>query len=453
MNRLHRTSFAGRILPVLVLVGCFVGLGRAFAEGDPLDANQAASTTGVVLGAISSTQDRAEEIKQTIATREEEIKALESEIAEYRLRLDNVGKQRTSLQGAISSLDLTRSKLSKDLALTEKRIDRTELTIRELDLSIKQKELLIAQSREAMGRILRAIDERDGETMLESLLKSGSITAFLSETEELDRMQSSIRDTVVTLERLRVDLGSERTSKLGEQNALRTLSDRMEDQKTLAEQKKAEQQRLLKETKNQEANYKKLLADKESRKSQYEREVADFEAQLRAVIDPSSFPTPGTKVFAYPLESVTLTQRFGRTSDARRLYASGTHNGIDMRAAVGTSVRSAGDGVVVGLGDTDQACRWASYGKWVMVEHPNGLSTLYGHLDLIKSRIGDQVRMGDLIGYSGNTGYSTGPHLHFSVYVSSAVKIDKLPSKSCPGAVFNIPLAPANAYLDPEDYL
>jgi len=231
------------------------------------------------------------------------------------------------------------------------------------------------------------------------------------------------------------------------------LSRQIEDQKRLADQKRVEQNKLLSETKNKESNYQKLLAERQAKKKQFEREVGDFEAQLRAEIDPSSIPKAGTKALAYPIDPVLVTQHFGKTADAKRLYASGTHNGIDFRAAPGTPIKASASGIILGTGDTDLACRGASYGRWVLIGHSNGLATLYGHLDLIKAAEGQAVVVGDTIGYSGTTGYATGPHLHFTVYAKSAVQISKLPSKSCPGAVFRIPVAATNAYLDPEAYL
>ena|SRR5258708_5451936 len=128
------------------------------------------------------------------------------------------------------------------------------------------------------------------------------------------------------------------------------------------------------------------------------------------------------------------------------------HNGIDLRATIGTPVKSAGDGVVMGTGNTDLVCRGASYGKWVMIKHNNGLSTLYGHLSLIKVGAGDTVTTGQTIAYSGQTGYATGPHLHFTVLASDAARIVQYPSKVCKG-VYTLPVADTRAYLNPLLYL
>lgn len=128
------------------------------------------------------------------------------------------------------------------------------------------------------------------------------------------------------------------------------------------------------------------------------------------------------------------------------------HNGTDIGVSIGTPIYAADAGVVLGTGNTDLTCPGASYGKWVFIQHPNGLSTIYAHLSLIKSEAGETVTRGELIGYSGATGYVTGPHLHFGVYASQGVKIMTMQSKVC-GTTYTMPIADFKAYLNPLLYL
>ena len=122
---------------------------------------------------------------------------------------------------------------------------------------------------------------------------------------------------------------------------------------------------------------------------------------------------------------------------------------------VGTPLLAAAAGTVIGTGNTDAACSGVSYGKWVLIRHTNGLTTLYAHLSVIQSSAGQKVAAGDKIGLSGNTGYSTGPHLHFTVYASDSVHIagpTEYKSKVC-GTYLIMPLAPREGYLNPLSYL
>ena len=94
------------------------------------------------------------------------------------------------------------------------------------------------------------------------------------------------------------------------------------------------------------------------------------------------------------------------------------------------------------------------YGKFVLVKHANGLSTIYAHLSSVNVSKGSTVTTGEVIGYSGNTGYSTGPHLHFGVYASEGIKVvtaDQLGSTYCAG--IKTVAANPEAYLDPMLYL
>ena len=133
-------------------------------------------------------------------------------------------------------------------------------------------------------------------------------------------------------------------------------------------------------------------------------------------------------------------------------YGGKGHNGVDFRAENGTPVQSTEAGIVQGVGDTDTGCRRASYGKWILVKHENNLSTLYAHLSAISVSQGQTIKRGERIGLSGQSGYATGPHLHFGVYASQAVTIEAIRSQVC-GRLMTLPLSAVNGYLNPLDYL
>jgi murein DD-endopeptidase MepM/ murein hydrolase activator NlpD len=107
---------------------------------------------------------------------------------------------------------------------------------------------------------------------------------------------------------------------------------------------------------------------------------------------------------------VEFTSGFGVRSDPF-LGRPAMHTGLDFRAASGDPVRATANGKVVSSG-------WAGgYGRMVEIDHGNGLSTRYGHLSEIGVRVGDQIKIGQVIGAVGSTGRSTGPHLHYETRI------------------------------------
>jgi murein DD-endopeptidase MepM/ murein hydrolase activator NlpD len=107
---------------------------------------------------------------------------------------------------------------------------------------------------------------------------------------------------------------------------------------------------------------------------------------------------------------VEFTSGFGVRSDPF-LGRPAMHTGLDFRASSGDPVRATANGKVVSSG-------WSGgYGRMVEVDHGNGLSTRYGHLSEISVRVGDQIRIGQVIGAVGSTGRSTGPHLHYETRI------------------------------------
>jgi len=116
------------------------------------------------------------------------------------------------------------------------------------------------------------------------------------------------------------------------------------------------------------------------------------------------------ELFMFPLQSKRhITSYYGMRKDP----ISGVlqfHAGVDFRANTGTTIMAALDGTISVVSEN-----WL-YGKYIIMSHPNGYKTLYGHLSAYSVKQGDKVARGKKIGEVGNTGYSTGPHLHFGIY-------------------------------------
>jgi len=230
------------------------------------------------------------------------------------------------------------------------------------------------------------------------------------------------------------------------------LQTELSGKKQVVEENKKEQSQILKETKNQEKTYQQILAQRKAEKDALDKELFDYESTLKYTLNPSLIPKTLGRLFSWPLDKVVITQLFGKTSASARLYVSGTHNGVDFGTKIGTPVKALAEGVISGAGDTDLTCKGASFGRWILIKFDNGLAATYGHLSVISVTEGQKVAAGDIIGYSGNTGYSTGPHLHISAYAASVVSAQTRPSVSCGGKIYRMPIAPVAAYLDPMVY-
>ena len=265
----------------------------------------------------------------------------------------------------------------------------------------------------------------------------------------LGTLRNDLQNPVEDLTEHKIAQTSDKTTAEARRRELAALKANLNSQKQGLAVAKSEQDKLLAETKDRESNYQTQIAQKKAEQSAFESELLRL-AEGLGPADISSAPSPRKGLIGWPLDNVYITQYFGNTSFAQSgAYSGRGHNGIDFRAAVGTPVRSVSGGVVQEI--NQGAVRYCQYGKWVLVKHDNGLTSLYAHLSNIAVSKGARVSRGEVVGYAGNTGYATGPHLHFTLYISSAVTFKQYTCNS--GQTAFIPIAPLNAYLNPLNYL
>src|SRR5690606_20862861 len=146
-----------------------------------------------------------------------------------------------------------------------------------------------------------------------------------------------------------------------------------------------------------------------------DREFSELFASWRSMDDTGVVDSgPVAKVSVpsrMPLAAATLTSDYGMRTHPI-LGRRRNHNGVDLAQPTGTPVYATADGIV------SRADYWGSYGNYIQIEHGGEMETRYAHLSDYAVAAGDQVRKGQLIGFVGSTGRSTGPHLHYEVRIA-----------------------------------
>ncbi|MEK7612866.1 MAG: peptidoglycan DD-metalloendopeptidase family protein [Patescibacteria group bacterium] len=390
----------------------------------------------------------ADAIKDQIEASNAQIQKLKDEISKLQVELNATSKQKQTLQTAVKELDLNIQKLTKSISLTQAQIAQKDKEINNLTGNISVTGGKIGDSQGQVADSLRQLGAMDNESTAILLLGGGTLSSFFDEAATLAALRQELQKHIYDLSKLKTNLETTKTETESKRKELAGLQRKLAQEKQGLTVARMAQSKLLAETQNKESSYQALIAQKQAEQAHFEKELFELSSGLNAA-DITTAPRPSHGILRWPLDNVFITQYFGRTSSSIRLYVSGTHNGMDFRALDGTPVRAALTGVVQEI--SQGAVANCQYGKWVLVRHFNGLTTLYAHLSSVNVVKGATVDTGDVVGLSGRTGYATGPHLHFTVYLSSAVVLQ--PYTCLSGKTVTIPNVPPNGYLDPLSYL
>ncbi|OGZ43853.1 MAG: hypothetical protein A3J55_00240 [Candidatus Ryanbacteria bacterium RIFCSPHIGHO2_02_FULL_45_17b] len=389
------------------------------------------------------------ELRARMEAQQKEIQKLEKEIAAYHKTLSQTTEQSKTLQQEVARIETQIKKVNADMRLTQNRLASTQLQIEELDGNIAESQSKMEAHRQTLAETLQAVYQADTNSLMEVLLQHERISDFFGNLEDLEHLEESINSNLASLRESKKVLEDEHATRTEQKKTLSALDRELQSRRVIEQNAKKVKNTLLAETKNEEARYQKLVRDREAKREAMLNEIQRTEDELRKLIDPSTIPGSHAGILAWPIKgSVALTQSFGNTPDSQILYNGKPHNGIDLRAPIGTPLHAADSGEVWETGNTDAYAGCLSYGKWVLIKHPNNLATLYAHLSQILVTRGTSVTREDLIGYTGETGYATGPHLHFGVYDASTMQF-----RSSKIAGSNCQFLPYGGYLNPLAYL
>lgn len=390
-----------------------------------------------------------EDLENLIKLRSQELEKVNRELGAVQENLRQTQSERATLQRELKTLDQNINQLTLNITADEIAGQKLGFEINSLQFDIGDIERSIDDKKTAIIYVLRELQKKNGENLMVIFLRNTSIADSILETQTLANLKSQldldIHNLTTLQETLHMKLGQIQSKKSEVELRQRNLVAR----KSLVQDQKEERQVILTQTKSKETLYEQQLAELKKQQDAISDAIEKVEDQLRTAFDPSILPAKRSGVFAWPIPLAghggtgRITQHFGERS---YLYRGKPHNGLDIGVPIGTPIFAADDGVVMAVDNNDKS-RWNKYqyGKYVLIRHANNLATLYAHLSQYIVSSGQAVKRGDLLGYSGNTGYATGPHLHFGAYWAPSVVM-----KSIPPAAGLVPIGVA---LAPEGYL
>ena len=416
-----------------------------------------------IAGAEEIIDEESKEVKRLrkeIKQREEIINADREEIKKINSELEAVSEKRKNLQEEYEFIKLINNRNKKEIDLINNTIYFTRLKLKTLKSDISINEI----NSDILSKILRKMYKLNNEIELRGIKPiyfniKGDFFELIKKINEENKITTTIYKQTSTLYSTNRVLTTTKIQTENERANLLSLQKELGDRQKILQVSLNKQSELFNETKNSELEYQKLLKEKLENRISLAKEVVAYESQLEFTLDPTKIPDARPGVLGWPIEQkFRVTQEFGRTAFAVKnahRYGRAFHAGIDIATPHGTKIISPAGGEVIGIGDTDTIVSCQSFGKWVAVRHFNGLTSLSAHLSLVKVRIGELVSQKDLLGYSGNSGFSTGSHLHFAVYSSDGINIVPYESissnKRCAGQL--IPIAADDSRINPRDYL
>ncbi|MBP3580834.1 MAG: peptidoglycan DD-metalloendopeptidase family protein [Clostridia bacterium] len=371
-----------------VTVVSFVIVGKLMYESVTVIANTANSSKTIyeLETKLDSIKSERSDLEKQIASDKGKISSLEKEIK----GLDEEISILTAQSYIISQL------YNEWLAVSE----QTKLEMQTLD---KQKQYEL----EAFDSMLRMAYMHGDDTYFEMIFGSEDIGDFLSRADMLayhfqanDNVLTNLTSTIGSLENA-LSQYNESLEKLGNfEQQQEEIKQTLEERSASASQKKSELQSNVKENQKQ-------LSAKQSEMAQMEADLKALYEQQKAQDSPPAYT--GTGVFCIPTTNYRITSEFSyRISPITGKPES--HNGLDMAAPSGTPIYAADNGTVI---DSRYSSSW---GNVVQIDHGGGLVTLYAHCSARLVSKGQTVKRGETIALVGTTGWSTGNHLHFTVY-------------------------------------
>lgn len=333
-----------------------------------------------------------------------QIAALEQKKKEQQEKLKDLEKQIAEARAKKEDVMVTKKLLDQRNQLLLEQIDDTQNQIDDAAAQIARYELLEQEQYELFCQQVRSEEERGSLSYLSVLFKATSMADLLNRMEFVNEVAEYNKTLIAAMKETRENIKAEKTemeakeAQLGEQQD--ELQGKLDETTKLMNEYAADQKAL------------------EQMHAAEEKAADEIDAQIARLIADSDV-VPGSEGFIWPVSTSKMISSPIGSRVAPGGFGSTNHKGVDIcNVGYTSSVYATKSGRVL---LTNSSGWGGGYGNYVVIDHGGGLTTLYAHMSVVKVSPGDTVSQGTVIGVTGNTGASTGPHLHYEVRTTTIV--------------------------------
>lgn len=353
----------------------------------------------VKASSLSDLQKRQQELSKQINQNSKLIQQKQKEAEELKKVLSKINSEIDQIQAKINE--------------TEEKLNQTQKSIEDTTNQIVQKEKELAEQKEYQAEALRLIYENSQAPAWEIILSSGSISEIVGRSDYLEALEQKIGSTIEEIQKLKTELEAKKTD-LGRQKA--ELDDLKSQQEAYSEAlgiQKGQKQKVLGDNKSQQKDLQAQVEEAKKLSAQVEAEISRIMASISAGRRGVVARDRGTSAVGlqWPMDYLYISAYWGESTPFQA-----AHTGIDLVNVLGSPIYSASSGTVTAVESMQMNGRYYGYGNYVVIGHNARYSSLYAHLMNFNVQVGQEVKQGQVIGYMGSTGWSTGPHLHFEVW-------------------------------------
>ncbi len=324
--------------------------------------------------------------------------------------LDAVRSEKKSTLEMITELEIELNAADNDVRLLNEEIEKSTKELDEVTEKLKAAEELEKQMSEKTGERFRVMCEKGTFSYLDIIFSATNLTDFTDRTVIAKELAEYDKEVMDSMKAVKEDIASKKADIEMLVSSQEAAKNNLVSAKEELEAKKAKSLKTLQELEKNEAEYSAYLAEKA-------RAEANFRQQYAST--GSGSINIGNGTFMWPTNTTYITSNFSPNRVNPVTGVLRPHTGTDIGAQSGAPIWAAASGTVTFAGVN------GGYGNCVIINHGNGVSTLYAHMSAIETSTGANVSKGTQIGRVGSTGNSTGPHLHFEV-LTNGTPIDPM---------------------------